>query len=146
MEQKRRREIAVMLIISITRQKRFGFEPWDILERRLKTISEEIGLSSGSIVLINFSKDLLSYLHMLSFRPHFNEEKITEQFNLLMTSASLDEVALTLLKHSLAKEGVQLKFNKRRLNEEAQKIGISPEEFTTFLNPLMHEIVDIVVQ
>lgn len=144
MDENQKLAIAVKLLISQARQKGVKLEPWEIMERKLKQLSHEIGIT-GELITINFVMDMLRYMLMLSFATRLQEDVIAKQLEQVLASAKHENVAIKILKFIMAKEGVHLKLNKRRLNEVAEQADIPPAQLIEFLKPILHELVDQVI-
>jgi len=143
MEEERKRELAVKLIVSFAREKGVTLYPLETANRKLKQLSEEIG--ADVLILKNFVMDVLRYMLMCTFADRHQEDEINEQFKQILCSAQWEDVAIKLFKHLIYTQGLHLKANNRRVGEIAQKADIPKDELIEFIRPIIHELVDEII-
>ncbi len=140
MEEERKRELAIKLIVSFAREKGIILYPMETAYRKLKQLSEEISVSD--LILKNFVMDVLRYMLMCTFADRHQEDGISEQYKLVLCSAQWEDVAIKLFKHLMYTQGLHLKANNRRLGEIAQKVKVPKDELIEFIRPIIHELID----
>ena len=140
MDEKRRVEVATLLVASYVEEKGTRLIPYVKMKRKLDKLANDMGVKDWT--LHNFVRTLFDYLTARSFS---DEVTVKKNFDIAVDLGHIEDVAIKTCKQLLKENGFHLKPDNRRMNQIAQYAGISRPEIVAILNPLLHQIVDEIV-